>query len=534
MKSLWDKASEISSKAKTMANDYLQKEPDRKPNEYIDQINKLQSEIEKFQKDSLKLYESKIKQLCNSIEEKDMKIHLLKKNLATQEDQTTKNDKKELKEKNAENVNKIVHEIKRILTIDFELIQENELETNIKEEDNNKNLVESSNVYDINAEPSEENIENVESKNEDDKKTEPCKQNLENVGSSIEEDKKLELGEEKLKEDKLLKWNNLLNSKSEEVVKLINSKIESYTESNDKYINENTNLKRDLESMVEEKLKNKLEYNTKINELTTLLERSNKIEEEKHKLKSDLDKAKRHIEQFEKNKNEIQINDVQAKQLNILQQELKESIKSQQTLKENIETLENNSKEYKNENDKLQNKIKTLNNLYEEVLKENNNLKEKIKSINQQSEIFKVENNELIEKLNQKIDENRTLTDRVSIFVEREKPSLLSRVNEYEEAKKIHLKTLENLADKVIEIDKLKNSYSSLEEFIEMLKSEREHISLGYKNQINELTNENKKLKELFNQKEDKNRQEEINEINLMKEEIEKRIIDSDFLSIRD
>jgi hypothetical protein len=91
--------------------------------------------LKNYKKDSLKLYESKIKKLCNSIEEKDMKIDLLKKNLSTQEELITRNDKKKLKEKNAENINEIAHEIKRILTIDYVLIDEYEDETNNMEED---------------------------------------------------------------------------------------------------------------------------------------------------------------------------------------------------------------------------------------------------------------------------------------------------------------------------------------------------------------------------------------------------------------
>lgn len=74
MKSLWDKASEIGSKAKTFAADYLvsaekpKKENDEQDRNFGEKFMKLKSEIDEFKKETIKQAEEKIRTLSEKYE----------------------------------------------------------------------------------------------------------------------------------------------------------------------------------------------------------------------------------------------------------------------------------------------------------------------------------------------------------------------------------------------------------------------------------------------------------------------------------
>jgi len=250
--------------------------------------------------------------------------------------------------------------------------------------------------------------------------------------------------------------------------------------------------------------------------LSNYLIKKNKIIDE---LNLQLKSAKETLEESKKNESEKY--EILNKNIQKLQQECRDFYKIEKLLKENLENTENNFKDSKSENEKLFNKLKVLNILYEELNNEKRNIIEKNIEISHKIENFKIENLEITEIIIQRDLTLKSLNDRIEIL-NREKNELFSqaadnkKLNDTLHHKNFELETKEN------EIEKMRTSYSELEEFIESLKNEKEQTLEIYKKQIFDLNNEIENLKENSRFQEDKLNQEQINR----NEELEKNISD--------
>lgn len=251
----------------------------------------------------------------------------------------------------------------------------------------------------------------------------------------------------------------------------------------------------------------------------TILKQTKIISDLNVQLKS----AKETLEEGKKNDTEKY--DLLNKHISKLQQECRDSLKTEKLLRENIDNLENTLKDVRSENEKLSNKGRILSNANEDLGKEKSVLTDKISLVTQQCEIYKVENLELNEKNNNMNDEIKGLKDKVEILI-REKGDMMSKITEIDKLKQTLHDKVDVITQKETEITKLKNSYINLEEFIENLKSERDHALDMYKKQIFEMAGEIDMLKETNRVLEDTRiSQTEINN-NQKIEELEKVITD--------
>lgn len=257
-----------------------------------------------------------------------------------------------------------------------------------------------------------------------------------------------------------------------------------------------------------------LEYNVEF--YYSFLNKNNKIISELNfqlqSAKETLDESKKH----ESEKYEILNSNIQK-----LQQECRDYNKIEKSLKENLQTTENGLKELKSENEKLISKLKTLTNLYEDLVSERKTLIDKNINLAQQMENFKIENLEITEKNLTREALLKSLNEKVEILT-KEKSDLLSQVSEM---RKLSEKVQEKnaiLENKEKEIEKMRTSYSELEEFIESLKIEKEQSLEVYKKQTYELNRELDNYREIMRIQEDKLNHEK----KAKDEESEKRITD--------
>ncbi len=198
-------------------------------------------------------------------------------------------------------------------------------------------------------------------------------------------------------------------------------------------------------------------------------------------LKENLRKSKDMIEEGKKTDQETK--ELLTKQISKLQGDCKEYGKTEKSLRETIDSLENNLKEEKSEVVKMNTKYKNLKQNFDNLEKEFNSVKENLESVNQKNELYKLENSELMEKFKDKSNELQNEKENFEVLLSENK-ELQAQAKELDKARVLIREKADLLNSKDIEINKLKNSYQSLEDIFENLKDQQEKEKESLKQQL--------------------------------------------------
>ena len=198
-------------------------------------------------------------------------------------------------------------------------------------------------------------------------------------------------------------------------------------------------------------------------------------------LKENIKKSREMAE--DSKKNDFETKDLISKQISKLQNDCKEYAKLEKTLRETIESLDYNLKEEKSEVSKLSTKLKAMKLSYDNLEKEYSSLKDNNDNLSQKVELYKLENSELVEKFKDKTNELIIEKDNYEMLLS-EKKELLNQLSELDKLKIIVKEKNDLLSSKDIELNKLKNSYQSLEDIFENLKDQQEKEKEDLKQQL--------------------------------------------------
>jgi chromosome segregation ATPase len=348
---------------------------------------------------------------------------------------------------------------------------------------------------------------------------------IDEIEKAFKEENSLNFFEEVYKLSKLIQpkiifkiYNSILNNDEALIQKISKFNLENFNPKAYTELKSLTQLKEiDEEPEYLFKLLHELcDYIDNLNASTNkLIATNNELTNQLKTVKENLDEAK---------KTDHQKYDLLTKQFAKLQQECKTNNDTHNVLKTTIETHEANIKSLNDDLKKAQDKYNKLNVLHGNLQKENHGLREKNEALIKEKDLYAVENLELNEKNNKYIEERQALADKLSAL-EKEKSELSVGLGELEKTKKLYQDSLESVKLKEIEIDQLRTSYSSLEEFIDGLKSTNEEAINTYKEKVLQLVADNEKLKGHLKLSEDKLSEIDLNVNNTKIEDLEKNIL---------
>jgi chromosome segregation ATPase len=468
MKSLWEKASEMGSKAK----DYLKGENEGKKSPEVEEVEKhysekftnLKREIEKFQKDSVNNFEEKIKSLNEIVE----KLNSENQNL-TEENKNLKEEvRKSLEEKNEiqedrEKLNNSLNEFYKIQeekkTLYDKLQDEyNKSQSEIRKlEDENKILKDTNEKMNI---LKEKYMQCIKSKNEVTQELNKLKENK--------------------NQENLIYNFDVLKKELEELNNKI--KTDSFSEESKNFLNKiNTNLEENIKKLNDKFLSGNQQVG---NSQLASQEEVEKLTKENDSLNEDLLKLKRSLNSFSEDKINLE---------NKLDHHLKEIEKLYEELK-NIKTtneklLEEKKSQLKiiHENDKLIVDYKSQIEKKEKIINESNKSLESFKSHVEeckqtiQDSLKKIEENKLLSLEKDKVieDNQSKLKHYESMFSEYE-----FKFNDYESklsSLSENLKTYEKISEEKSQLDselrESKIKISSLERDIENSTKDKSEVT---------------------------------------------------------